>query len=163
MSGDRIPFLDLVTVHRELEGELLSVFKTALDTAGFIGGPTVQEFELDFAEFCESRFCVGMASGTDALRLALIAAGVRPGDTVGTVPLTFIATTEAISQAGARPDFVDIQERTYNMDPERLRAYLETQCIVNPQTGRPGSKRTGGPLRPGTPQHVAAQTGEKDP
>jgi len=115
MSGDRIPFLDLVTVHRELEGELLSVFKTALDTAGFIGGPTVQEFELDFAEFCESRFCVGMASGTDALRLALIAAGVRPGDTVVTVPLTFIATTEAISQAGARPDFVDIDERTYTM------------------------------------------------
>ena len=67
-------------------------------------------------------------SGTDALRLALVAAGVQPGDTVVTVPLTFIATTEAISQAGARPDFVDIDEQTYTLDPEKLRAYLETRC-----------------------------------
>ncbi len=70
----------------------------------------VGDFEREFAEFCASRFCVGMGSGTDALRLALIAAGVRPGDTVVTVPHTFIATTEAISQAGARPEFVDIDE-----------------------------------------------------
>ena len=76
-------------------------FETALDTAGFIGGPVVREFERDFAKFCEAPFCVGMASGTDALRFALIAVGVRAGDTVVTVPLTFIATTEAISQAGA--------------------------------------------------------------
>ncbi len=86
-------------------------FETALDTAGFIGGPVVRGFERDFAEFCEAPFCVGMASGTDALRFALIAVGVRAGDTVVTVPLTFIATTEAISQAGARADFVDIDER----------------------------------------------------
>src|SRR2546429_7417402 len=163
MSGDRIPFLDLVTVHRELEGELLSVFKTALDTAGFIGGPTVQEFELDFAEFCESRFCVGMASGTDALRLALIAAGVRPGDTVVTVPLTFIATTEAISQAGARPDFVDIDERTYTMDPERLRSYLETKCRRDLRTNRVLSKRTGSPVTAVIPVHLYGQMADMDP
>src|SRR5437867_2315737 len=163
MSGDRIPFLDLVTVHRELEGELLSVFKTALDTAGFIGGPTVQEFELDFAEFCESRFCVGMASGTDALRLALVAAGVRPGDTVVTVPLTFIATTEAISQAGARPDFVDIDERTYTMDPEKLRAYLETECTHDHKVGRVVSKRTGGPVTAVIPVHLYGQMADMDP
>ena len=87
MSTNKIPFLDLVTVHRELREELLSVFETSFDTAGFIGGPVVQGFERDFAEFCDSRFCVGMASGTDALRLSLIGAGVRPGDTVVTVPL----------------------------------------------------------------------------
>jgi len=75
MPNADVPFLDLLTVHRDLHEELLSVFKAALDTAGFIGGPMVQEFERDFAEFCESRFCVGMASGTDALRLALAAAG----------------------------------------------------------------------------------------
>jgi len=72
MSTPEIPFLDLVTVHRELRDELRSVFETALDTAGFIGGPVVREFERDFAEFCEAPFCVGMASGTDALRFALI-------------------------------------------------------------------------------------------
>src|SRR2546429_4741330 len=99
MIADKIAFLDLVTVHRELREELRSVFETALDTAGFIGGPTVQEFEREFAEFCGSRFCVGMASGTDALRLALVSAGGRPRDTLGAVPLTLLATTEAQSTA----------------------------------------------------------------
>src|SRR5438094_2956240 len=133
MSTPEIPFLDLVTVHREFREELRSVFETALDTAGFIGGPMVQGFERDFAQFCESQFCVGTASGTDALRFALIAAGVQSGDTVVTVPNTFIATTEAISQAGAQADFVDVDARTSNMDPARLRAYLDTQC--DPQLG----------------------------
>src|SRR2546426_4678214 len=123
MTTGEIPFLDLVTVHRELREELRSVFETALGTAGFVGGPAVQEFERDFAAFCESQFCVGMASGTDALRLALVAAGVRPRDTVVTVPLTFIATTEAISQAGARPGFVGIHERTLTLGPLELRAH----------------------------------------
>src|SRR5205823_11290557 len=82
MISDKIAFLDLVTVHRELREELRAVFETALDTSSFIGGPMVQEFERDFAEFSGSRFCVGMASGTDALRLALVAAGVKPGVTL---------------------------------------------------------------------------------
>src|SRR4030095_9330843 len=93
MIADKIPFLDLVTVHRELREELRSVFETALDTAGFIGGPMVQDFERDYAEYCETRFCVGMASGTDAVRLALVAAGVKPGDTVPQITLTFLALT----------------------------------------------------------------------
>src|SRR5688500_20284723 len=131
MSTD-IPFLDLVTVHRDLRDELRSVFETTLDTAGFIGGPVVQAFERDFAEFCESPLCVGMGSGTDALRLALIAAGVRSGDTVVTVPLTFIATTEAISQAGAPPDFVDRDDRTYTMDPARPPAHPDSTCTGDP-------------------------------
>ncbi|OLE74708.1 erythromycin biosynthesis sensory transduction protein eryC1 [archaeon 13_1_20CM_2_54_9] len=158
-----IPFLDLVTAHRELREELRSVFETALDIAGFVGGPVVQAFEQDFAEFCESQFCVGMASGTDALRLALVAAGVQPGDTVVTVPLTFIATTEAISQAGARPDFIDIDERTYTMDPEKLRAYLETECTPNSETGRVVSKRTGSPVTAVIPVHLYGQMADMDP
>src|SRR5947209_10595443 len=163
MSTGETPFLDLVTVHRELREELRSVFETALDTAGFVGGPAVQEFERDFAELCESRFCVGMASGTDAVRLALVAAGVRPGDTVVTVPLTFFATTEAISQAGARFDFVDIDARTYTMDPEKLRAYLETECTPDPKTGRVVSKRTGGPVTAVIPVHLYGQMADMDP
>src|SRR2546426_10980035 len=107
MNTPEIPFLDLVTVHRELRDELRSVFETALDTAGFIGGPVVREFERDFAEFCEAPFCVGMASGTDALRFALIAAGVRAGDTVGAAPLSFIRTTGARSPAGGPAALVD--------------------------------------------------------
>lgn len=163
MSTEQIPFLDLVTVHRELREELRSVFEAALDTAGFIGGPMVREFERDFAEFCEARFCIGMASGTDAVRLALVAVGVRPGDTVVTVPLTFFATTEAISHVGARFDFVDVDARTYTMDPEKLRAYLETECTPNQKTGRVVSKRTGCPVTAIIPVHLYGQMADMDP
>lgn len=134
MSNANIPFLDLVTVHRDFEGELVEVLKTALKTAGFIGGPMVQEFEEEFARFCEAQFCVGLGSGTDALRFALIAVGVKCGDIAITVPNTFIATTEAISQAGARPDFVDVDSKTYTMAPSQLREYLERRCRWNPTT-----------------------------
>ena len=92
----------------------------------------VEEFEKAFASFCDTSDSVAVSSGTDALRFALMACGVRPGDVVVTVPHTFIATTEAISQAGALPEFVDIDERTYNMDPAKLQEYLETQCTKDP-------------------------------
>src|SRR5438105_15446706 len=128
MTGNgNIPFLDLVTPHLELEEELVSVFRSALKTAGFVGGPMVEDFERDFAQFCGVQYCVGGGSGTDALRFALIAGGVPAGDTVVTVPNTFIATTEASSQAGARPDLVHLHQRTYTMGPERLRSYRPIQ------------------------------------
>src|SRR5712691_11523252 len=164
MTGnDKIPFLDLVTPHLELEEELVSVFRRALKTAGFVGGSMVEDFERDFAQFCEAQYCVGVGSGTDALRFALIAAGVQPGDTVVTVPNTFIATTEAISQAGARPDFVDIDERTYTMDPEKLRIYLETECRRHLRTNRVLSKRTGSPVTAVIPVHLYGQMADMDP
>jgi len=73
----KIPFVDLVTLHRELEAELLDVCKRAFQTAGFIGGSEVEGFEREFAQFCDAQFCVGVNSGTDALRFALVAAGIR--------------------------------------------------------------------------------------
>lgn len=127
-----IPFLDLVTPHLELEEELVEVFRDCLRNASFVGGPQVQAFEEEFAQFCETKYCVGVNSGTDALRFSLIAAGIGPGDEVITVPNTFIATTEAISQSGAKPVFVDIDERTYNMDPNHLEDYLNKR--LSPQT-----------------------------
>ena len=163
MSTHEVPFLDLISVHRALRDELRSAFESALDTAGFVGGPRVREFEREFAAFCDSAFCVGMASGTDALRLALLAAGVRAGDTVLTVPLTFIATTEAISQVGARFDFVDIDASAYTMDPDALAAYFETQCTPDPATGRPVSRRTGGPVTAVIPVHLYGQMADMDP
>ncbi len=134
-NTNQIPFLDLVTPHRELRQELVDVFEDALGSAGFIGGPVVEAFEREFATFCDSRFCIGVGSGTDALRFALIAAGIRQGDIVVTVPNSFIATTEAISQAGARPVFVDVDERTCNMDPAQLRRYLQATCYTDKTTG----------------------------
>ena len=163
MAAQGIPFLDLVTVHRELRDELRAVFEASLDTCAFIGGPMVQAFERAFATLCQARYCVGMASGTDAVRLALMAAGVRPGDTVVTVPLTFFATTEAISQVGAQFDFVDVDPRTYTMDPERLRTYLETKCTSDRRTGRLVSLRTGGPVTAVIPVHLYGQMADMDP
>jgi dTDP-4-amino-4,6-dideoxygalactose transaminase len=162
-TNGHIPLLDLVTPHRELEEELVSVFRTALGTARFVGGPMVEDFESEFAEFCETPHCVGVGSGTDALRFALIAAGVQPGDTVLTVPNTFIATTEAISQAGARPDLVDIHELTYTLDPDALRAYLEAECIRDPRTRRVANKRTNSPVTAVIPVHLYGQTADMDP
>src|SRR5438093_3834803 len=163
ITNAKIPLVDLVTPHQELEEELVSVFKTALKSAGFVGGPMVEAFEREFAEFCEVQYCVGVGSGTDALRFALIAAGVQSGDTVLTVPNTFIATTEAISQAGARPDFVDIDERTYTMDPEKLRAYLEAGCGRDRPTNRAVSKCTGSPVTAVVPVHLYGQMADMDP
>src|SRR5438445_514606 len=164
MTGNgKVPFIDLVPPHLELEEGLVSVFRSALKTAGFVGGRMVEDFERDFARFCGVQYCVGVGSGTDALRFAVIVAGVQPGDTVVTVPNTFIATTEAISQAGARPDFVDIDERTYAMDPEKLRIYLESECRPDHKTGHVVSKRTGSPVTAVIPVHLYGQMADLDP
>lgn len=157
-----IPFLDLVSPHVDLEEELVNVFRGALKTAGFVGGPMVEGFENDFAEFCGSRFCVGVNSGTDALRFALIAVGVLPGESVITVPNTFIATTEAIMQAGATPEFVDIEEQTYNLDPAKLRDFLKNQCDPHPVTGKPVSRRTGRQVTAVVPVHLYGQVADMD-
>jgi dTDP-4-amino-4,6-dideoxygalactose transaminase len=158
-----IPFLDLVGLHKELEAELLPVFQKVLRTAGFVGGPMVEEFEREFAKFCDTKYCVGVASGTDAVRFALMAAGVQAGDIVLTVPHTFIATTEAISQAGARPDFVDVDERTYSMDPVKLQEYLEKECYLDQETGRAFSRRLKAPVTAVVPVHIYGQCADMDP
>ncbi len=162
-SNGHIPFVDLVTLHQELEDELLAVVRSALRTAGFIGGPMVEQFEANFAAFCDARQCVGVSSGTDALRFALMAADVQPGEIVITVPNTFIATTEAISQAGARPDFVDIDERTYNMDPLKLQEFLETECSLDRETGRPFHRRLQKTVSAVVPVHLYGQMADMDP
>lgn len=163
MSHEKIPFLDLVTVHRDLEEEYVGILRSVLKTAGFIGGPLVQGFEEDFSRFCETQYCVGVGSGTDALRFALLAAGVRSGDIVVTVSNTFIATTEAISQAGGRPDFVDIDEQTYTMDPAKLREYFEAKCTWDAANKRLVHKRTGHPVTAVVPVHLYGQMAEMDP
>ena len=163
MSSTQIPFLDLIRAHVDMEEELVAVFRAALQTAGFIGGKAVKDFEGAFAEFCEVDHCIGVGSGTDALRFALMAAGVKTGDSVLTVPNTFIATAEAISQAGAQPEFVDIDERTYNIDPEKLREHLERKCNRDTLSGRPVSRRTGRTITAIVPVHLYGQMADMDP
>jgi dTDP-4-amino-4,6-dideoxygalactose transaminase len=158
-----IPFLDLIAPHRELRDELCTAFAVALDKAAFIGGPAVEQFEREFAAFCDAGHCVGVNSGTDALRLAFIAAGLAKDSLVVTVPNTFIATTEAISQAGATPVFVDIDERTYNMDPAKLREYLEDDCFVDGATGKLYDRRRLKPVSAIVPVHLYGQVADMDP
>ncbi len=161
-AKEAIPFLDLVTPHVELEQELTEVFKRALHTASFIGGPLVEQFERGFADFCGVNYCVGASNGTDALRFALTAAGVKAGDVAITVPNTFIATVEAISQAGAETRFVDVDERTYNMDPAKVREYLEKSCTVDGKMGAVIDNKTGKPVTAIVPVHLYGQTADMD-
>jgi dTDP-4-amino-4,6-dideoxygalactose transaminase len=127
-SGKGIPFVDLVSPHVALQDELLNAVKGVLTTGMFIGGPVVEKFERDFAEFCGSKHCVGVSSGTDALRFALMAAGIGKGDIVVTVPNTFVATIEAIVQTGATPHFVDIDPQTFNISVSALGDYLKANA-----------------------------------
>jgi dTDP-4-amino-4,6-dideoxygalactose transaminase len=158
---DSIPFLDLVAPHVALEQELISVFRQVLLTAGFIGGPMVEEFETAFAAFCNAKHSIAISSGTDALRFAIMACGVQPGDVVLTVPHTFIATTEAISQAGAVPEFIDIDEETYNLSPERLQQFLEEQCVRS-RWGQLISRRSGRAVTAVVPVHLYGQMADMD-
>src|SRR4029078_10703872 len=145
MTQSPIPFLDLVTPHRELEDELVEAFREAVRSAHFIGGPQVEGFEREYAEYCGTKYCVGVANGTDAVRFALMASGVGKGDAVVTVSHTFIATTEAISQAGADTEFGYIDPHTYCMTPQALIGYLDG-CQRDVVTGRPLGRRTGKPI-----------------
>ncbi len=157
-----VPFVDLVAPHAELEERLLSVVKRVLSTAGFIGGPMVEDFEAAYAGYCETRYCVGVNSGTDALRFALMAIGVEPGNAVITVCNTFIATTEAISQAGAQPVFVDVSEETCNLDPQKLQEFLATQCAPDSQ-GMLRTRDKGLRVKAVVPVHLYGQPADMDP
>jgi len=161
-NPDRIPFLDLIAPHIELEEDLVDVFRGALQSGAFIGGPAVEKFEMDFAAFCETKHCIGVSSGTDALRFALLAAGIGEGDIVITVPNTFIATTEAISQSGARPVFVDVDEATYNMDSRRLLAHLEGSYYRDDNLGCWRDRRLGHRVAGVIPVHLYGQPADMD-
>jgi dTDP-4-amino-4,6-dideoxygalactose transaminase len=160
-ASSDIPFLDLVTPHVELEEELTAVFRRALFTAGFVGGPMVEDFEKAFAAFCSTTHSVAVNSGTDALRFALMACGIAPGDVVVTVPNTFIATTEAISQVGGLLEFVDIDKNTYNMSVERLQEFFEQKCTRD-ASGRLISKRHQRPVTAIVPVHLYGQMADMD-
>ncbi len=115
-----VPFVDLSRIHGPLREAFLSVIGKAIDRNAFVMGKAVRDFESAFAEYCEAKHCVGVASGTDAIELALRASGIGPGDEVITVPNTFIATVEAIRLAGASPVLVDVDEATQLMDVSKL-------------------------------------------
>jgi dTDP-4-amino-4,6-dideoxygalactose transaminase len=145
MSPIKVPFLDLAAHHAPLRAEFDAAIAEVIDNNAFAGGPVVTEFEREFAAFCESRYAIGLGSGTEALWLTLLACGIGPGDEVITVPNTFMATAEAITYTGAKPVFVDIDPRTYTMDPSQIEPALtrRTKAII--------------------PVHLYGQTADMDP
>ncbi len=126
----KIPLVDLKAQYDSIKNEIhVAIFHT-LETSQFILGEGVEGFEKDFAQYCEARFAVGTSSGTSALHLALLAMSVGAGDEVITVSQTFIATAEAISLTGARPVFIDIDEKTYCMDPSKIEKAITKKTKV---------------------------------
>jgi dTDP-4-amino-4,6-dideoxygalactose transaminase len=125
-----IPFLDLKAQYRSIKAEIDAAVLSVLENGHFILGSEVTAFEEEFASYTGARYGIGLNSGTSALHLALLAAGVGPGDEVVTVPFTFVATVAAICYTGARPVFVDIDPRSYTMDPNRLEAAVTRRTKV---------------------------------
>jgi dTDP-4-amino-4,6-dideoxygalactose transaminase len=121
---DRVPMLDLQRQYERIRAEVLEAVERVCASHHYVLGPEVETFERGVADFCGTRDAVGCASGTDALWLALVAAGVQPGDQVLTTPFSFFASASAIVRAGARPVFADIDPRTFNLDPARVEGFL---------------------------------------
>jgi dTDP-4-amino-4,6-dideoxygalactose transaminase len=120
-----IQFVDLKAQYASIKGEIDKAISDVISKTAFVGGAFLDSFEKTFAKFCKAKCCIGVGNGTDALFISLKTLGIGPGDEVITAANSFIATSEAITQTGARVAFVDINPKTYNMDPNKLEEYLE--------------------------------------
>src|SRR5581483_10519685 len=127
-----IPLIDLKAQYRSIRQEIDAAIGEVLESGNFILGPAVSGLEEEFAAYCGAAYGIGVNSGTSALHLSLLAAGIGPGDEVVTTPYTFVASVAAIRYTGARPIFVDIDPRSYNLDPSRIEAVLseKTKAIL---------------------------------
>src|SRR4030042_3621577 len=121
----KIPLVDLKAQYLSIKDEIDQAISKVINSSHFLLGSEVDAFEKEMAGYLGAEHAVGVASGTDALQLALLACGIEPGDAVITTPFTFIATAETIAKCGARPVFVDIDPKTYNIDPQKLEELLE--------------------------------------
>jgi dTDP-4-amino-4,6-dideoxygalactose transaminase len=145
MANIKVPYLDLKAQYQSVRPEIDAAIARVLDSCQFVLGPEVAGFEQEFATYCGAAECIALNSGTSALHLALLAAGVGPGDEVITVPFTFVASVSAVTYAGARPVLVDIDPRTFTMDPAAIEAAItpRTKAIL--------------------PVHLYGQTADMDP
>jgi dTDP-4-amino-4,6-dideoxygalactose transaminase len=128
MADVKVPYLDLKAQYRSIKPEIDAAIARVLDTCQFVLGPEVAGFEQDFAVYSGTSECIALNSGTSALHLALLAAGVGPGDEVITVPFTFVASVAAVVYAGAKPVLVDINPRSFTMDP------VAVEAVITPRT-----------------------------
>lgn len=124
----KVLFLDLKAQYDGIKSDINTAIQEVIDSCAFAGGPFVEKFEQEFCTYCDSNYAIGVGSGTEALWLTLLSLEIGKGDEVITVPNTFIATVEAIRFTGAKPVFVDVDERTFTMDPRLL------ESVISPQT-----------------------------
>jgi dTDP-4-amino-4,6-dideoxygalactose transaminase len=132
MANIKVPYLDLKAQYKSIKPEIDAAIARVLDSCQFVLGPEVAAFEQEFAAYCGATECIALNSGTSALHLALLAAGVGPGDEVITVPFTFVASVAAVIYAGARPVLIDIDPRSFTMDPAAIEAAItpRTKAIL---------------------------------
>src|SRR5881392_2886117 len=132
MANIKVPYLDLKAQYHSIKAEIDEAIARVLDSCQFVLGPEVAQFEKEFAAYCGTSECIALNSGTSALHLAMLAAGIGPGDEVITVPFTFVATVSSIGYTGARPVFVDIDPGSLTMDPAKIEAAItpRTKAIV---------------------------------
>ena len=154
--------MDLRAQHDELRPEIEATIEDIIDHSSFVGGSYVEAFEREFADYCRARFAIGCGSGTDALKLALQATGVGPGDLVVTCPFTFIGTVEAISMVGASPVFVDIDLATYTLSVEKLEEYVSDSCRLD-SAGRLTDQSSGRPVVAILPVHLYGLPADMEP
>lgn len=128
----KVPFMDLNQQYQSIQNEIMSAIASVFSSSSFILGPSVEAFEKKFAEYCGKKYAVGLNSGTAALQLALISKGIGGGDEVILPVNTFIATAYAVNHAGAKPVFVDINESTYHIDPDKIEGNINinTRAII---------------------------------
>ncbi len=158
----KVPFVDLRAMHEEVRPAVEAAFKDILDRSSFIGGSYVETFEKNFAAYCGVKHVASCASGTDALKLALMAAGVHAGDAVCVPSHTFIATVEAISLLGAHPIFIEIDAETYHLSPVALEAYLQEMCRRGPD-GQWLDIKSGRPVTTVLPVHLYGLMADMQP
>jgi len=131
-TSTAVPLIDLTRQHEALRADLIRAFEKTLDSGQFILGPENQKFEAALAEYCGTDYAVGVSSGTDALLVTMMAMGIGPGDEVITTPFTWFSTVSSITRLGAKPVFVDINKRTYNIDTTLVSAAItdKTKAIM---------------------------------
>jgi dTDP-4-amino-4,6-dideoxygalactose transaminase len=166
----QIPFVDLKSQYNSIKEEIDGAIATVISQTAFVGGTHLKNFEDAFATFCGVKHCVGVGNGTDAIFIALKALGIGQGDEVITVANSFIATSEAITAAGAKVAFVDIDPKTYNIDVNKLEAYLKKRLSPNPSPLNPHLSTLNPipyPLSPKPsaiiPVHLYGQPADMDP
>ncbi len=153
-----IPLLDLSVQHNALEEELKEAIFSVLESQNFIMGSQVKDFEDEVNSYIGSNHAFGCASGSDALLLALMAIDIQPGDYVITSPFTFFATAGAISRLGAIPIFIDIEFNSFNIDPDKIRAFLEGKDELSKKVKAPIEK-----IKAIIPVHLYGQMADMDP